>query len=213
MSNNIKFLSKEDVEKCLDMKSTIEAMRSAFSELSSNKVTSPLRTSMALENKENGALFMPVYSPAINLVGLKSVMIHKDNPAKNLPMIHAMYQVFDAENGKPIAIMDGEHLTAMRTGAGSGLATDLLAPKNSNIAVIFGAGVQSEKQVEAICTVRDIKEIYIADLEKERINNFILKLDRKVDAELFPFENEEILNKADLICTATSSTKPVFDHN
>lgn len=212
MSNNIKFLSKHDVEKCLDMYSTIEAMKSAFSELSNKKVTAPLRTSIQLKNKDDGALFMPVYSPSIKLVGLKSIMIHKSNPNNNLPMIHAMYQVFDAKNGKPIAIMDGEYLTAMRTGAASGLATDLLSPQNSKVVVIFGAGVQAEKQVEAICTVRDIKQIYIADLDDERVDKFIARVQNKIESELLPFKDEVILKKADIICTATSSTIPVFDH-
>lgn len=213
MSNKIKFLSKADVEKCLDMQSTIEAMKTAFSELSNKNVNSPLRTGIQLENKDNGALFMPVYFPATQLVGLKSVMIHKDNPSKNLPMIQAMYQVFDASNGKPIAIMDGEYLTAMRTGAASGLATDLLSVKDAKIAIMFGAGVQAEKQIEGICAVRNLELIYIADLNKDRIQYFINIVQPKIKAKLIILEDKKNISDADIICTATSSSNPVFDHS
>ncbi len=176
-------------------------------------LNAPLRLSMELENSDSGALFMPVYFPAKKLVGLKSITIHKDNPSKNLPMIQAMYNVFNSETGEPIAIMDGEVLTSMRTGAASGLATDLLSPKESKVAVIFGAGVQAEKQIEAICAVRDLREIYISDLNESRVENLIKTLQPKVSAKIKLMSDIKILTQADIICTATSSSLPVFKHN
>lgn len=211
MPKKIKFLSQQDIHKCLDMKSTIDAMKIAFSELSNNNVNSPIRTNMQLESIDSGALFMPVYFPAKQLVGLKSVMIHKNNPIKKLPMIHAMYNVFNSETGEPLAVMDGEFLTSMRTGAASGLATDLLSVEDAELAVIFGAGVQAEKQVEAICTVRDLKKIYISDLDNDRIQKLINNLKSKIDSEILKLENKDLIKDADIICTATSSSTPVFD--
>ena len=212
MPNKIKFLSKADVIKCIDMPSVIDAMKIAFSELSNGNVKSPLRLSMELENSDSGALFMPVYFPTKKLVGLKSVTIHKDNPSKNLPMIQAMYNVFNAETGEPIAIMDGEVLTSMRTGAASGLATDLISPIESKVAVIFGAGVQAEKQIEAICAVRELEEIYISDFKKSRVDGLIKTLQPKISANIKLMTNIGILTQADIICTATSSSSPVFNH-
>ncbi len=212
MSNKIKFLSKEDVAKCIDMLSVINAMKVAFSELSKGNINSPVRISMDLKNSDSGALFMPVYYPIKELVGLKSVTIHKDNPSKNLPMIQAMYNIFDSETGRPIAIMDGELLTSMRTGAASGLATDLLSPKNSKIAVIFGAGVQAEKQIEGICSVRELNEIYISSLNKDRAEALIKKLTVKINVKLELLTNAELLKEADIICAATSSYLPIFNH-
>ena len=212
MPNKIKILSKADVLKCIDMPSAIDGMKIAFSELSKGNVKSPLRLSMELENSNSGALFMPVYFPAKKLVGLKSVTIHKDNPSKNLPMIQAMYNVFNAETGEPIAIMDGEVLTSMRTGAASGLATDLLSPKESIVAVIFGAGVQAEAQIEAICAVRDLEKIYVSDLNEDRVENLIKILQPKVRANIKFMTDKKKLKEADIICTATSSSLPVFNH-
>jgi len=212
MPKKIKFLSQADIKKCLDMKSTIEAMKIAFSELSKGNVNSPIRTNIQLKSVESGALFMPVYFPAKQLVGLKSVMIHKNNPSKDLPMIQAMYNVFDAETGEPLAIMDGEYLTSMRTGAASGLATDLLSKKEAEVAVIFGAGVQAEKQIEGICSIRNLKRIYISDLDNERVQNLINKLQQNFNAEFQKLENNKLIEEADIICTATSSSSPVFNN-
>lgn len=212
MPYKIKFLSKEDVAKCIDMPSAINAMEIAFSELSKGNVNSPVRISMNLKNSDSGALFMPVYYPVKDLVGLKSVTIHKNNPSKNLPMIQAMYNIFDSETGRPIAIMDGELLTSMRTGAASGLATDLLSPKNSKVAVIFGAGVQAEKQIEGICAVRELDEIYIFNHNRDRAEALIKKLTAKINVRLKLLPNDELLKEADIICTATSSSLSVFNH-
>lgn len=213
MSNKIIFLSQEDISKCLDMASAIDAMKFAFSELSNNNVNVPIRMSMPLKEDGNGALFMPVYFPPRNLVGIKSVMIHEDNPTKGLPMIHAIYNVFDAETGKPLAIIDGECLTSLRTGAASGLATEIFSSQDAKSAVIFGAGKQSEKQIDAICTVRDLERIYISDLVEERVKELISKMQPLIKAELLILKEESDIKEADIICTATSSSKPVFDHN
>lgn len=213
MSNKIKFLSYEDVKKCIDMPSAIEAMRIAFSELSSGRISSPIRTNIPLGNENSNSLFMPVYFPAKGLVGLKTVMVHKDNPSRQLPMIQSTYSLFDAETGQTIAIMDGEYLTSMRTGAASGLATDLLAVEDARIAVIFGAGVQAEKQIEAICEVRKFEKIYISDLNNERIEKLISSLENKIHCKVLELKDEKLLSEADVICTASSSSNPVFNHS
>lgn len=212
MSKVIKILSKEDIIKCIDMPSAIEGMKLAFSELSKGNVIAPLRINIELSNPNSGALFMPIYFPKKKLVGLKSVMVNKNNPSKNLPMIQAMYNVFDSETGEAIAIMDGEYLTAIRTGAASGLATKLLSVEETNIGVIFGAGVQAQKQLEGICAVRKFERIYIFDPNESKVINFIEKCKTKVSSKLYYLHDESILKEADVICTATSSSVPVFAH-
>lgn len=210
MKNKVRVLSKKDVKKCLDMKSTIEAMKIAFGELSNKNIDVPLRTNISFD-ENSGGLFMPVYFPSMNLVGIKSVMIHKENPLKNLPMIQATYQIFDSETGNTLALMDGEYLTAMRTGAASGLATDLLASTDASVAVIFGAGVQAEKQIEAICCVRDIEIIYISDPNIEKVKRLIKKLKNTLNVSFRIMNNVSKLKDVDILCTATSSSNPVFN--
>ena len=83
------------------------------------------------------------------------------NRAKNLPLIHAAVLLIDAETGKVDALLEGGALTAIRTGAASGLATELLAKQESRVAAIFGSGKQARTQLEAVCTVRPIKKVRV----------------------------------------------------
>ena len=120
-------LSNEEVLRCLTMPQAIEAARNASSQLSSGDVTAPLRTHLEAAEYDSAALFMPVYSVSQKKMGIKIVNIANRNPALGKPRIQALMLLFEAATGKPMAMMNAEALTAYRTGAASGLATDLLA--------------------------------------------------------------------------------------
>lgn len=207
----IRFLSAEDVKQALSMQDAIGLMKEAFVQLSSGEAAVPLRTSLDLPESQGGALFMPVHLPGTGQFGLKVVAVCPDNPAHNLPLIHALVMVFDAETGVPKAVLDGEYLTALRTGAASGLATDLLARKQAEVVAIFGAGKQSRSQLEAVCTVRAIKHAYIFDLNEQEENKFIDDMAWNLGISIEPGKASK-LTEADVICTATTSASPVFSH-
>lgn len=209
--NKILVLSGKDLRKVLTMQDCISAMKNAFAALYNGEVEVPLRTSIDMEPDNGGALFMPVYSSAISRVGVKTVMINKDNPAKGLPFIHAMVMLFDSSTGAPVALMDGEVVTAMRTGAVSGLATKLLARENSTVAAIIGTGAQGETQLEGVCCARSVQKAYVFDLHKERADAFAVKMSEKLGLEVVVASSEIDLSEADIVCTSTSSPKPVFD--
>jgi ornithine cyclodeaminase/alanine dehydrogenase-like protein (mu-crystallin family) len=209
--NKILFLSAKDVEKAISMKETIAAMKDAFLQLAKGEAIVPLRSNIDMPKENAEALFMPAYLPDISKISLKTVTINKDNPERGLPMIQAMVMVFDAVTGSPIAVMDGEHLTAMRTGAVSGLATDLLARKDAEVVAIIGTGAQGKTQLEAVCEVREIKKAIVFDLNNERANSFAEKMSKKLGIEVISAISPEDISLADIICTATSSSRPVFD--
>ena len=210
MENKILVLSADEVEKSITLPEAIDAMSDAFIELSSGKAISPVRTNIPIRDFNATALFMPVYFPKEKLIGLKTVNVHNENPDKNLPLIHALYTLFDAETGATIALMDGEKLTAVRTGAASGLAANLLAKDDSSVAAIFGAGVQGRTQLEAVCAVRKIKRAIIFDLSAERAEKFVSEMSHKLDVEISIAGSIEELKQADIICTATTSAEPLF---
>lgn len=110
-------------------------------------------------------------------------------------------------------MMNGSYLTALRTGAGSGLATDLLANKDSKITSIFGAGVQGRTQLEAVCSVRQIRKAFIFDTDKKRAKEFAEEMSDKLSIPILPSESTRELKEADIICTATNSHTPVFSDN
>ena len=204
------FLNGNDVHHALPMTDAIEVMREAFMTLSSGDATVPLRAYLDMPQHAGGALTMPVYIPALHRLSVKIVTIHKENPKRGLPMIHAVINLFDADTGELLAIMDGESITAIRTGAASGLATELLANEDATTMVLFGAGVQGKFQVDAVMAVRDIQHVFIFDTDVSRIETMVDKIKDQYQIAA-QAGTRECLNQADIICTATSSLDPVFD--
>jgi ornithine cyclodeaminase/alanine dehydrogenase-like protein (mu-crystallin family) len=208
--NEIRVFSGEDVKKALPMKKAIEIMKEAFIQISKNKAIVPPRIHLNIPEHSGDSLIMPIYMPSNKRIGLKLITLFDDNKAKNLPLIHALVLIFDATNGRPLAIMDGSYLTALRTGAGSGLATDLLARKNSKVATIFGAGIQGRTQLEAICSVRPIEKALIYDTNYQRANAFAKEMSEYLAINIEVGKSSDELQEADVISTATNSQIPVF---
>jgi ornithine cyclodeaminase/alanine dehydrogenase-like protein (mu-crystallin family) len=210
MALNILFLSHEDIKRVLTMEETIELMKTAFLQISNGSVSTPVRTSIEIPEHDAGALFMPVHSDESQLIGLKMVSVFKNNPGLNLPLIHAIVLLMDGKTGEPLALMDGEYITALRTGAGSGLASDLLSRGDSTTLGIIGAGVQGRTQTLAVCSVREISRIKIWDKNEASATNLAdyIKKELKIDVATNP--SEEAISECDIICTATSSPIPVL---
>ena len=126
-------LNAEEVRKSLPMKEATEAMKGAYAALSSEKAVVPLRTRLPIPGSEALSLFMPayVYSADGQALAIKVVSLFPDNPARGLAYIQAAVLVFDPQTGRAIALLEGSSLTAIRTGAASGLATELLARRDA----------------------------------------------------------------------------------
>ena len=208
MSSRLLFLSAADVDKALSMTTAIAAVREAFVGLSKGEADVPLRTPITLTG-DGGALFMPVHLPRQKQLGVKVVTVIPGNRDRDLPTIQALVTIFDAETGSPLAVMDGELLTAMRTGAASGVATDALARKNASVAAVIGAGVQGMRQLEAVCCVRTIREALVFDPDRERAEAFASEMGRRLGRTVRVLDSVSAVFAADVVCTATSSGTPV----
>ncbi|HSJ90147.1 MAG TPA: hypothetical protein VK909_23245, partial [Anaerolineales bacterium] len=209
-------LNAEDVRRALPMEQAIAAMKDAYASLSSGMAVVPLRIQLSIPHTQALSLFMPafVHSPSGNALAIKVVSLFPTNPARGLAYIQAAVLVFDAETGQAIALLEGSSLTAIRTGAGSGAAIDLLAREDSKVLSVFGAGAQGRTQLEAACTVRKIETAYIFDPNPEKAKAFAdeTKAKGSIPADVrVALDAKEAVKNADIICTATTSTKPVFD--
>ena len=209
-NRKIRFLSAEAVRKTLSMTEAIRAVEEAFLQLSSGRAIVPLRTAIALPDREGGALFMPVYLPACEQIGVKAVSVFAENRRKGLPAIQALFLIMDGRDGRPLAVMDGESLTALRTGAASGLATRLLARRDARVATVIGSGVQGRTQLEAVCAVRPIERAYAVDIDREEAESFAREVSDRLAIPVIAAEAERALPDCDVLCTATPSTEPVF---
>jgi alanine dehydrogenase len=208
----IRILSREDVRHALPMGQAIEAMKAAFAQLSTGQADVPLRVALQVPQHKGVTLFMPAYLAADDQMAIKIVSVFDDNPAQGLPLIHALVVVVDATTGEPAAVMDGTFLTALRTGAASGAATDLLARHDARTAAIFGAGAQGRTQLEAICAIRPIHAAWIYDVVPERAAAYAAEMSQRLSLSVQVAKAPaEAARQADIICTATTSSAPVFE--
>jgi ornithine cyclodeaminase len=208
-------LNAEDVRNALPMSEAIEAMKRAYASFSAGAAVIPLRTRLGIPNTQALSLFMPafVHSQDGDALAVKVVSLFPTNPTRGLAYIQAAVLVFDPETGRAIALLEGSTLTALRTGAASGAAIDLLAREDSKIVAIFGAGAQGRTQLEAACTVRQIETAFIFDRNPEKAQAFASEMNGKgpVTRDIrVAGTAQEAVGTADIICTATTSLRPVF---
>jgi Predicted ornithine cyclodeaminase, mu-crystallin homolog len=197
------------------MDQTIDAMKEAFASLSSGIAVVPLRTRLPISNHDAISLFMPAYmrTDSGEALAVKIVSLFPKNPSRGLPYIQAAVLVLESDTGRAIALLEGSTLTAIRTGAGSGAAIDLLARKDSKVAAIFGAGPQGRTQLEAACSARKIETVYIYNPTRSKAETLAEQMAgyKSIPKNIIVANSpKEAIEHADIICTATGSTSAVF---
>jgi ornithine cyclodeaminase len=221
----IRILSGSDVRAAIDMPAAITAMREAFAALSDGRAHVPVR--LPLETEHGVTLFMPahmtgfpeIHSDAVGrpgpggaareVAGAKVVSVNPGNAHQGLPVINAVVLSLDPETGRAQALMDGTWLTALRTGAVGGLATDLMARPDARVVALFGAGVQARTQLEAVRCVRDVGEVRVVSRSGASADALVSELE-SIDARRVD-DPDEAISGADIVIAATSSSTPVFD--
>ncbi len=211
-------LNKNDMKKVITMKEVIAADKVALNIYSNGSKDIPLRTNLNIEKENGNSLFMPGYSKDSDSLGLKIVSVYPNNYEKGLDSVPSSMVLLDEKTGILSCIMDGTYLTELRTGALSGLATDLLSKKDAKNFLIIGTGGQAKTQVEAVLAVREIQNIKVFDINKDKAQKFV----EMIKTELLSNKNitievSENLDKdtseADIITTVTTSKEPVFNGN
>lgn len=204
-------LNRNDVASILEMKDCMNVVEDAFKELANGTAVLPLRTSIT--PPDGISLYMPAYLKDLGALACKVVTVYKNNPTKHkMPTTIGKVLLQDPANGDVICIMDGGYLTAVRTGAVSGVATKYLARKDSKqIVGIFGAGAQAKMQLWAVAEARDISKAIVYDLSEDAVNSFIQEMSKKLETEILKGKTTDDVLEADIICAATSSPTPIFD--
>jgi ornithine cyclodeaminase len=211
-------LNAAEVRRALPMRDAVGAMKEAFAALTEGRSLVPQRTHLPIPGHAGISLIMPAYVDNTDLrkqsLAVKVVSVFDNNQAKRLARIQAAVLVIDPETGRPQAILEGAALTAIRTAAASGAATDLLARQEGRRLAIFGAGVQARTHLEAMCTVRPIEAVQVYSRTPERVAALIAEVTGRpgVSARLIAAASpREALEDADIVCATTTSQVPVFD--
>ncbi len=207
----LRLLNGDDVRALLTMERAITLMRDAFAAVSDGGAFVPVRSHIESASTGCQALVMPSYVAGGKHMGVKLVSIQESNPDRDLPTVHGLMTLVDAQTGEPSVLIDAEALTAIRTGAASGLATDLLANPDATTVAIFGAGVQAATQLEAVAAVRSIYRAFVFGRSADRATRFAQMMSRRLDVEVQAATDLRLLRQSDIVCTATTAVHPLFE--
>jgi alanine dehydrogenase len=179
----------------------LKTLAQGFADLSDGKVVVPGRTGVNTPDGFFGT--MPGWVPG-SPMGVKLVTAYHENPARGLPGHQALICLFDPETGTPLAVMDGTHITALRTAGGATLSAQLLARPEAQTLAIIGGGVQAISHAHLLPLVRDITEIRVwsrSPESAERVAAVATRSQVVATAEM-------AVRNADIVCLCTSAPEP-----
>ncbi|MFC7140712.1 ornithine cyclodeaminase family protein [Halosimplex aquaticum] len=202
-------LDPEAVEEAAEMPAVVDAVEEAFAADARDDVQMPAKSYIDLPEYNGDFRSMPAYMDAgdWDAAAVKWVNVHPDNPEDHdLPTVMGTVVYSDPETAFPLALLDGTTITRERTGAAAAVATDYLAVEDARTMGIVGAGVQSYTQLEAVATVRPIKEVVVADRDDERVAEFVEAFDDRFDVRGGSIEEA---GQCDVLSTVTPVEEPI----
>ncbi|MEM3488926.1 MAG: ornithine cyclodeaminase [Nitrososphaerota archaeon] len=208
------YLNQQDVVKTgLNMEIAIKAMERALSLYTEGKTIMPFKTVLDLDERKRGRInAMPAYvGGEYDIAGIKWIAGFPPNIYKGLPRATALIILNDAWNGFPLALMDSTLISAMRTGAVTGMGAKYLTRKDSKTVAMIGAGVQARTQLEALVKVLSLlEEVRVFDVRREAAENYAKEMGEKTGLRVIVSENpEQAVKGADIIVTVTVADEPI----
>jgi ornithine cyclodeaminase/alanine dehydrogenase-like protein (mu-crystallin family) len=201
-------LSRADVEKLLDPDQLREAVARAMVDLSAGRASMPARIAALVSERDGLLAAMPAYLPSSGALTTKLVSLFPRNTDR--PTHQAVIVVFDPANGTPVALIDGEAITAARTAAASALATDLLARADAYRLVVIGTGVQARAHLRAVSRVRPFGSICVAARDVTKAKALAIEFGGGNVGEVGAYVSiEQAVREADVVCACTHSAEPV----
>lgn len=201
----MKIIEAPEVFEKLTMKKCMELMKTALVDLSTGKAIQPLRSVNSLPH-DNAFGFMPAYLGDEDYFGAKIIAAFHKNLGTSYPSHMGYVMMFESEHGSVVGLADAGAITQIRTGAVSGVASDLLATKNAKKLAIIGAGAQGRSHLEAMLLIRDIEEVTVYDVKRENAERFSVEMGEKYKLKIQLCESvQAAVLDADIICTLTPS--------
>lgn len=208
MDTRPRILAAADLQRALPMVDAIAAAREAFTALAADAVVAPPRVHVV--EGDRTTLLMGAAGAGARIA--KVVSVFPGNASRGIATTTGVVTVLDPETGHVVGLCDGGALTAIRTGAAAGLATDLLARRDAEVGAVIGAGAQARTQVLALAAVRELREIRVFAPRRERVEAFVAETAPAVAPRLVIAESSRAaVAGAAVVSTATSSAEPVFD--
>lgn len=205
-------LNKNEIEKTVDLNKMMDVMEGAYRVFGADEYYMPPRPTVTHDNKT--LIYMPCYTN--DSLGTKILTIFPENAKLSLPSIDGVVLLNDHETGKPVAMLDGQTVTAYRTGALGGVAIRHLSRKNCHTAGIIGAGVQGFHLALYACAAREIHTVYVYNHSNRDLTEYLGRLRKALGEQIKVVQcqtAEELAGNSDIICTATPAKEPVLPEN
>jgi len=203
-------ISEAKVGQALTVRKSIQLARQAYVKRERELVLEPLRTWFTIPGGAS-FYFMPAHVIGLRTVSVKVVSVKPGNGNRSVPSTSATIYVFDSKTGSPLARIEGENLTAIRTAASSALATDILALKEPDTLGIIGTGKQARAHVPAIVEVRNVSRVIVYSRSKAHRAAFVRSVSKNTNIPVSAaISVEEVARKSDVLVLATSSPIPLF---
>ncbi len=217
------FLSQEDVIAAggLNMAAAVADLEEVFQLHAGGDYVLPEKIVLHWEEPESDELenhinTMPGYiGGRFDVAGLKTIASFPRNPfERRLPRASALVVLNDTQTGLPQAVMDGTLISAVRTGAATGVAARYLAREDARRVGLIGAGVQNRTQLMALKVARpNLQHATVFDLRRERVEAFATEMRDEVEIDVEIADDAgSVVRQADILVTATTTTEPVVQH-
>lgn len=207
------FLGKEEIEKLVDPNEIMDQIEEAYRIFGADAYYMPPRPVIEHENKT--LIYMPCFTE--DVIGTKMLTIFPENAKLGLPSLDGLVILNDRTTGAPLAIMDGQAVTAWRTGAVGGVGIRHLSRRDARTVGIVGAGAQGFHQAVYACAARNIETVYIWNHSDRDLTDFMDRLKKTIADPAVKVVQcktvEELVKASDIICTATPSEEPVLPND
>ena len=206
----MRVFSGRDVEALLDLDRLVAALAGALADLSAGTASMPPRIAARVEQQQGILAAMPAYLPSAGALTAKLVTLFPKNADLGLHTHQAVVLAFDPETGTPLALMDGTYITAVRTAAGSALATRHLARADAAVLAVLGTGVQARSHLRIFGRDPRWIEIRLAGRDQDKAAALAADLSAELGRPVRAVATyRDALVGADVACATTHSPEPV----
>lgn len=206
-------LNKKDITKSVELNSMMDQIEEAYRIFGAGEFYMPPRPTVCHNNKT--LIYMPCYTE--KSLGTKMLTIFPENSKLGLPSIDGLVILNDLETGKTLSVMDGQTVTAFRTGAVGGVGIRHLSRKDCHTVGIIGAGVQGFHLALYACAASDIHTVYVYNHSDRDLTEYLARLEKTIDnpkVAVVQCETvEELIKNSEIICTATPAEKAVLPND
>ena len=210
MARKLRILRARDLDGILDMTDVLRLVEEAFAERGRGRTQMPAKSYLRFAEHEGVLLSMPGALQHLDQAAVKLINVHKNNmPKYGLPTLIATVVLISPDTGEPVCIMDGNYVTGMRTGAASGVASKLMARRDSRVLGMVGAGFQGPFHLEAVRNVLPIEDVLVYDLVAEKASRLANMATQRGLTGVACGSIEEVVRASDVLVTLTPSEAPI----